>query len=163
MARWKLSHRENLKFCHFQHVHCGSKNPISPKVFNRYSKSLQQLEDVERGNSGGKFQDRLNNFGDIGFLLAQCTDWKRQNFKCCRCAKFSPCHCKSKIPALLKLSSQMPTPNIFELKQRFRKSVQYLWRYKIFAGKVYMLRVAKFQMLSMRKFSSCHCKSKIPV
>ena len=32
--------RQQLKFCHFQPVHCASKNPISPKVFNRFSKSL---------------------------------------------------------------------------------------------------------------------------
>ena len=33
-----FAHREHFKFCHFQHVHCASKNPISPKVFNRFSK-----------------------------------------------------------------------------------------------------------------------------
>ena len=88
---------------------------------------------------------------------------KVQNFKRCRCAKFSPCHCKSKIPAHLKLSTQMSTLNIFELKQRFRKSVEYLWRYRILAGTVYRLKVAKFQMLSMRKvFTLPICKSKIP-
>ena len=72
------------------------------------------------------------------------------NFKCCTCAKFSPCHCKSKIPARLKRSTQMPTIKIFELCQTFWKSVEYLWRYRIFAGTVYRLKVAKFQMLSMR-------------
>ena len=56
MARWKLAHRQHLKFCHFQHVQCASKNPISPKVFNRFSKSLHQLEDVDGGHLGGKFQ-----------------------------------------------------------------------------------------------------------
>ena len=87
----------------------------------------------------------------MGFFLAQWTGWKWQNFKCFRCAKFSPCHCKSKIPAHLKLSTQMPTLNIFELRQRFRKSAEYFWRYRIFAGTVYSLKFAKFQMLSMRK------------
>ena len=75
-------------------------------------------------SSGKDFENRLNTFGDIGFLLAQCTNWKWQNFKCCRCAKFSPFHSKSKIHAQLKLSTQMPTINIFELRQRFRKSVE---------------------------------------
>ena len=164
---------------------------------------------------GKDFEHRVNTFRDIGFFLAQCTCSKWQNFKCCRCAKFSPCyckskisthlklstqmptlniselsqrfrklveyllrhriflvpgtgwtwqnfkcwrcekfppwHCKSKIPANLKLSTRMPTLNIFELRQRFRKSVEYLWRYGIFAGIVYRLKVANFQMLSMRK------------
>ena len=87
----------------------------------------------------------------LGFLLAQCTCWKWQNFKCCRCAKFSPCHCKSKIPGHLKLSTQMSTLNIFELRQRFRKSVEYRWRYWVFAGTVCRLKVAKFQIFSMYK------------
>ena len=46
---------------------------------------------------GKDFEHRLNTFGDRVFLLAQCTGWKWQNFKCCRCAKFSPWNCKSKI------------------------------------------------------------------
>ena len=58
MARWKRAQRQHLKFCHFQHVHCASKNPISTKVFNRFSKSSNQLEDVEGGHSGEKFQVR---------------------------------------------------------------------------------------------------------
>ena len=47
-----------LKFCHFQPGHCARKNPITPKVHNRFSKSLPQLEDVEVGHLGGKFQVR---------------------------------------------------------------------------------------------------------
>ena len=58
---------------------------------------------------GKDFENRLNAFGETGFLLAQCTGWSWQNFKCRRCAKFSPCHCKSKIPGHLKLSTQMST------------------------------------------------------
>ena len=86
--------------------------------------------------SGKDFEDRLNTFGGVWFLQPQCTSWKWQNFKCCQWAKFSPFHCKSKIPAHRKLSTQMPTLNIFELRQRFRKSVEYFWRYRIFAGTV---------------------------
>ena len=51
--------RKYLKFCRFQHVHCASKNPISPKLFNRFSKSLPELEDVDGGHLGGKFQLRM--------------------------------------------------------------------------------------------------------
>ena len=53
-----LAHRQHLKFCHFQPVHCASKNPISSTVFHRFSKSLPQLEDVECGHLCGKFQVR---------------------------------------------------------------------------------------------------------
>ena len=53
-----FAHRQHLKFCHFQPVHCANKNPISPKVFNRFSKSYPQLEDVEGGPSVERFQVR---------------------------------------------------------------------------------------------------------
>ena len=100
---------------------------------------------------GEDFKNRLNTFRDIGFLLAECTGWKWENFKYCRCAKFSPCHCERKIPAHLKLSTQMAIVNIFELWERFPQSIEYLWRYRIFARTVYRLNVAKFQRLSMRQ------------
>ena len=53
-----VAHRQHLKFCHIQLLHCGSKNPTPPKVFNRFSKSSPELEDVEGGYLGGKFQVR---------------------------------------------------------------------------------------------------------
>ena len=53
-----FAHRHHLKFSHFQPVHCHSKNPLSPKVFKRFSKALLQLEDVEGGHLSGKFQLR---------------------------------------------------------------------------------------------------------
>ena len=53
-----IAHQQHLKVCHFQPVHCDGKNPISPKVFNRFSKSLPQLEDVGGGHWGGKLQVR---------------------------------------------------------------------------------------------------------
>ena len=53
-----FAHRQHFKFCHFQHVHYASKNYMSPKVFNRFSKSFRHFEDVEGGHLGGKFQVR---------------------------------------------------------------------------------------------------------
>ena len=58
MARWTFVHRTLLKFCYFQPVHCASKNHISPKFFNRFSKSSQKFDDVEGGHLSGKFQVR---------------------------------------------------------------------------------------------------------
>ena len=61
LLQWQgenFSHRQHLKFCHVQPVQCASKNPMSPKVFTEFSKSLPQLEDVEGGHSCGKFQVR---------------------------------------------------------------------------------------------------------
>ena len=51
-----FAHRQHFKFVHFQRVRWASKNPISPKVLKRFSKFLHQLEDVEGGHLGGKFQ-----------------------------------------------------------------------------------------------------------
>ena len=53
-----FAHGQHLKFCHFQPVQCASKNPISPKVFNRFSQSWPQLEDVEGGHLCVRFQVR---------------------------------------------------------------------------------------------------------
>ena len=58
MARWKFCGSRTFEFGHFQLVHCASKNPISPMVFNRFSKSFPELEDVEGGHLGGNFQVR---------------------------------------------------------------------------------------------------------
>ena len=56
--RENFGHRQHLKFCHFHPVHCASKIPISPKVFNRFSNSSPHIEDVEGGHLGGKFHVR---------------------------------------------------------------------------------------------------------
>ena len=61
LLQWQCEdfvHRQHLKVCHFQPVHCASKNAISPKVFNRFSTCLPQLDDFEGGNLGVKFQVR---------------------------------------------------------------------------------------------------------
>ena len=84
------------------------------------------------------------------------------NFKCCRCAKFSPRYYKTIIPAQEKVSTQMPTLTMLELDQRFRKSVEYLWRYRIFAGAVYRLKVGKYKCCPYAKFPPFHCKTIIP-
>ena len=59
LLQWQgenFAHRQHLKFIHFQPVHCASKNPTPPKVFNRSSKFLPPHKDAESGHLGGKFQ-----------------------------------------------------------------------------------------------------------
>ena len=61
LLQWQgvnFAHRQNLKFFQIQPVHCASKNPISAKIFNRFSKSFPPLVDVEGENWGGKFHMR---------------------------------------------------------------------------------------------------------
>ena len=40
---------ENFEISHFQTVHCVRKNAISPKAFNRFSKTFLLQKDVEIG------------------------------------------------------------------------------------------------------------------
>ena len=105
--RENFAHGQHLKFCHIQHVHCASKNPISPKVFTRFSKSFPQLEDVQVGHLGGKFQVRRY------FIL----QWQDENFAHEKHLKFchvQPVHCASK---------NHISPKVFN---RFSKSLPHL-------------------------------------
>ena len=72
-----FGHRQHLKFCHFQLVHFGSKNSISPKVFKWSSKSLPELEDVEGGHFGGMFQVRRC----FTFVMARWKLWASTTFE----------------------------------------------------------------------------------
>ena len=58
MARWKLLEKGNVKFPTFQALHCVRKIAISPKVFNRFSKTFLLLKDVENRYLGRKDYER---------------------------------------------------------------------------------------------------------
>ena len=49
---------EKFEISHFQAVHCVRKNAISPKVFNRFSKTFLLLKDVENRYLRRKFHGR---------------------------------------------------------------------------------------------------------
>ena len=49
---------EKFEISHFQAVHCIIKNAISPKVFNRFSKTFLLLRDVENSYLGRKDHER---------------------------------------------------------------------------------------------------------
>ena len=49
---------EKFEISHFQAVHLVSKNAISPKVFNRFSKTFLLLKDVENRYLGRKDHER---------------------------------------------------------------------------------------------------------
>ena len=86
---------------------------------------------------------------------------KVRNLKSCRWPKFSPCHCKSRIPSHLRLSAKMPYFNMCEMKQSFGQSFKNLQRSGIFAATVYRLKVGNFKSCQWAKFSPCHCQTKI--
>ena len=50
--------RKILKFSNFQAAHCARKNAISPKVFNRISRTFLLLKHVENRYLGRKFHGR---------------------------------------------------------------------------------------------------------
>ena len=110
LLQWQgenFGHRQHLKFCHFQTVHCASKNPISPKVFNRYSKCLPPFEDAESGHLGGNFQVRRY----FTFAMESKNFEHRQHLKFCH---FQLVHCANKNPI---------SPMVFD---RFSKSLPQL-------------------------------------
>ena len=49
---------EKFEISHFQAVHCVIKNAISPKVFNRFSKTFLLLKDLGNRYLGRKFHER---------------------------------------------------------------------------------------------------------
>ena len=94
LLQWQgenFAYWQHLKVCHFQPVHFASKNPISPKVFNRFSKSLPQLEVVDDGHLGGKFGKICAEV--FSFSMAGGENFAhRQHLKVCH---FQPVHCAS--------------------------------------------------------------------
>ena len=106
MARWKFSASTIFEILPLSTFTLCQQKPVSPKVFNRFSKSLPQLEDVEGGHLGGKCQLRRC------FIFATAS-WKRCASTSFEISHFQPVH-------------------------------------RIFAVTVNRLKVAKFQMLSMR-------------
>ena len=79
---WKC---QNFKCSHMQRFRLV----ISKVIHLRKSNLPPQCPTSTSSSWGNNFENRVKYFGDIGFLLAQCTGWKWQNLKCCRCAKFS--------------------------------------------------------------------------
>ena len=49
---------EEFEISRFQTVHCVIKNAVSPKVFNRFSKTFLLLKDVENRHLGRKDHER---------------------------------------------------------------------------------------------------------
>ena len=153
---WKWEISKYFRWAKFSPCHCKNKKKLLTWNF------LPKFPLSTRMRWSKVFSKSAKYLWRYGIFAATVYRLKVGNFKSCRWAKFSPCHCKTKIPAHLTFSAQMPTFNIFEMKQSIWKSIKYLWRYRIFAGTVYRLKVGNFKSSRWAKFSPCLCKTKIP-
>ena len=98
MSKWKLSACTTFEISLFQPVHCPSKNPISPTVFNRFSKSLPQHEDLVGGQLGEKFQARrYGTFAMARRKFCACTTIEISQFQPVYCASKNPTHVSPKV------------------------------------------------------------------
>ena len=109
MTRWKLSPSTRFEISHLQHVNCTSKNPISPKEFNRFSKTFLHLKRCESGHLDRKFQVRWY----FTFAMAR---WKLSQSTRFEITDMQPVNCPSKDPI---------SPKAFN---RFSKTVLHLKR-----------------------------------
>ena len=80
MVRWKLLQKEKFdSISQFQAAHCARKNAISPKVFNRSSKTFLLLKDVENRYLHKKFSGRSYfSFAMVRWKLF--SKWKNSKF-----------------------------------------------------------------------------------
>ena len=109
MTRWKLSPSTRFEISHLQHVNCTSKNPISPKAFNRFSKTVLHLKRFESGNLGRQFQAR-------SYFTFAMTRWKLSASTSFEIFHFQHVNCPSKNPR---------SPKVFT---RFSKTLLHLKR-----------------------------------
>ena len=156
MARWKLSPSKRFEISHFQHVNCRSKNPISPKVFNRFSKTLLHLKRVESGHLGWNVQVPRH----FTFAMAR---WKLSPAKRFEIFHFQPVNRTSKYPI---------SPKVFN---RFSKTLLHLKRVESghLARKVHVRRnfafaMARWKLSPSKRFEISHfqpvnCPSKNPI
>ena len=150
-------HQQHLKFCHFQPVHCASKNPISPKIFNRFSKSLPQLKDIEGGRLGVKFQPRKYfTFGMAWWKLCASTTFEILLLSTCTlCQQKS--YISNGIQPIFEIfaSARRYWGRAFWWKVSYTQVLQYLqWQRENFAHP---------QHMKFCHFQPVHCASKDPI
>ena len=153
--RLKVGNFKSSQWAKFSHCLCKTKIPAHV-IFSAQMPTFNLYEMKQSFLKSSKYLWRYRIFAGTVY------SFKVENFKSCRWSKFSLCHFKTKIPAHVKFSAQMPSFNTYEMKQSFWKSVKHLWRYRIFAATVYRLKVGNFKYCRWAKFSPCHCKTNIP-
>ena len=159
MARWKLC--ASTIFEILPHSTCTrrSKNPISPKIFNRFSNSLHQLEDVERRHLGGKFQVcACFIFAMARWKLCASTNiWNFATFDMWNCASKNLISSKV-FNRLWKSLPQLDDGNGGHLCGKFQVRIYFTFamaRWKLCATKT-------FEILPLSSCTLCQQKSYIP-
>ena len=156
MARCKLCTTKTLEISNFQTVHCPSKNPISPKVFNQISKTFLQLKDVEGGHLGGYFQVRR-------YFTFDMARWKLCAWTPFEISHFQPVHCLSKNPISPKLINQFSKLLLqLEVVEGGHMGGKFqLRRYFTFA--ITRWKVCTSTTFEISHFQPVHCPSKNPI
>ena len=145
-----FAHWQHLKFCHLQPLHCASKNPISPIVFNRFLKSFRQPEDVEGGHLGGKFQGRKYfTFAIARWKLCASTTFEILPLSTCTLCQQNSYICKCIQP-------------IFEIFPLARRCWGWAFGWKISGGQVFYFCNDKVKFCASTTFevlllSNWHC------
>ena len=135
-----FAHRQHLKLCHFQPVQCASKTPISPKVFNRFSKSLPQLDDVEGGNLSGKFEVSR----DFTFALARWKHCASTPFEILALSTCTLCQQKSYISKGIQ--------PIFEIFASVRRSLEGAFGRNVSGAQVFYFAMARWKLCASTTF-----------
>ena len=144
MEKWKLSASTRYEIFHFQHVSCPSKNPISPKVLNRFSKTFLHLKRVGSGHLGSKFEVRR-------YFIFAVAGWKLSPSKRFEIFQFQPVNCRSKNPI---------SPKVFT---RFSKTLLHLKRvesghlgWKFEFRRYFIFAIARWKLSPSTRFEIFH-------
>ena len=146
----------SFEIFHFQPVNCPSQNPVSPKVFNRFSKTLPHLKRVESGHLGRKFHmSRYFSFAKTRWKLSPLTRFEISHFQ--------PVNCPSKNP----ISPKVFWP-IFQIFASSHKCWKTAFGPKILGAQVFYFCNGRWKLrpstiFEISHFQPVNCRSKNPI
>ena len=144
MTRWKLSPSTRFEISHFQPVNCTSKNPISRKVFNRFSKNFLHLKRYECGYLGRKcHMRRCFTFAMTRLKLSSSTRFENSHFQ--------PVNCPSKNPISAKVFTRF-SKTLLHLK---RVEIGHLgWKFEV--HRYFIFAMARWKLSPSTRFEIFH-------
>ena len=150
---------ENIwNFASFNLFTVLAKNPVSPKVFNRFSKYLPELEDVEGGHLSGKFQVRRY----FTFGMPTRKLWASTTFEILPLSTCTLCQQKSYISKIVQ--------PILEIFASARRSLGWSFGWKVSGAHVFYFCNGKLgenfridNIWNFAPFKLVHCGSKNPI